>query len=221
MYSPFRHTDSIFRKKRPIHLTFFLTRRCNAKCPFCFYLKADDTIPHHGTELSMDEIEKISGSMGTLLWLAFSGGEIYLRDDLVDISRIFYRNNKPAIMLFPTNGLLPELISERTEQILRQCSNSIIAVKLSMDGSTGSRHLRNTPAVWKKPSPITCSRGFSTSTRTLSSASIRYLFGKPDKMDEIIDYVNKMESIKTHKSLRGNLSAGVLKRSITGSTVMR
>ena len=100
MYSPFRHINSIFWKKRPIHLTFFLTRRCNAKCPFCFYLKTDTNSVIQNTELSLDEIEKISGSMDLLLWLAFSGGEIYLREDLVEISRIFYRNNKPAVMLF-------------------------------------------------------------------------------------------------------------------------
>ena len=211
MYSPFRHTDSIFRKKRPIHLTFFLTRRCNAKCPFCFYLKADETIPLHGAELSLDEIEKISGSVGTLLWLAFSGGEIYLRDDLVDISRIFYRNNKPAIMLFPTNGLLPELIRERTEQILRQCSNSVIAVKLSMDGLHRDHDmLRNTPGSFEKTmSTYHLLKGlldiypnFELGINTVFCSE------NQDKMDEIIDYVNSLESIKTHtiSLVRGNLS---------------
>ena len=69
--------------------------------------------------MSLDEIQKISKSLDSLLWLAFSGGEIYLRDDLVEISKVFYRNNRPAIMLYPTNGLLPELIRDRTEEILQ------------------------------------------------------------------------------------------------------
>jgi MoaA/NifB/PqqE/SkfB family radical SAM enzyme len=146
MYSPFRHAGSALWKRRPIHLTFFLTRRCNAKCPFCFYLKTDTVTANQDSELSLEEIEKISGSMGTLLWLAFSGGEIYLRDDLVEISGIFYRNNRPAIILYPTNGLLPELIRSRTEQILKQSPRSIIAVKLSMDGLFEEHdRLRNTP----------------------------------------------------------------------------
>src|SRR5271169_6423133 len=98
MYSPVRHIGQIFRKTRPIHLTFFLTRRCNAQCPFCFYLKSKEG-GNPAAELTLDEIEKISGSFGSLLWLAFSGGEIYLRDDLVEISRLFYSNNRPAIML--------------------------------------------------------------------------------------------------------------------------
>ena len=89
--------------------------------------------------------------MGPLLWLAFSGGEIFLRDDLVEISRIFYGNNRPAVMLFPTNGLLPELIRDRTEQVLKQCPQSIIAVKLSMDGLYQDHDtLRNTPGSFRK-----------------------------------------------------------------------
>ncbi|MDH4233151.1 MAG: radical SAM protein [Nitrospirota bacterium] len=211
MYSPFRHADSIFRKKRPIHLTFFLTRRCNAKCPFCFYLRADEDTPHPASELSSDEIEKISGSVGTLLWLAFSGGEIFLREDLVDISRIFYRNNKPAIMLFPTNGLLPELIKERTEQILRQCGKSVIAVKLSMDGLRNDHDvLRNTPGSFEKTMAtyhllkglLDIYPNFELGINTVFCSE------NQDKMDEIIDYVNGMESIKTHtiSMVRGNLS---------------
>ena len=54
-------------------------------------------------------------------------------------------------MLFPTNGLLPELIKDRTEQILKQCPKSIIAVKLSMDGLSHEHDaLRNSPGSFEK-----------------------------------------------------------------------
>ena len=123
MFTPLRHINSIFLKTRPIHLTFFVTRKCNSKCPFCFYLKSSES-KVSAEELSLDEIQKVSKSLGSLLWLAFSGGEIYLRDDLVEISKVFYKNNRPAIMLYPTNGLLPELIRDRTEEILIHCKKA-------------------------------------------------------------------------------------------------
>ena len=129
-----RHVSSILWKRRPIHLTFFLTRKCNAHCPFCFYLKSPDNPKTVAPELSFDEIERISKSMGRLLWLAFSGGEVYLRKDLVQISKVFYQQNRPAVMLFPSNGMLPDLIRERTEQIVAHCRDSIVVVKLSLDG---------------------------------------------------------------------------------------
>ena len=141
-----RHAGSVLWKPRPVHLTFFLTRKCNARCPFCFYLQNADTPQTTVPELSLDEIERISRSMGRLLWLAFSGGEVYLRKDLVEISKLFYDRNKPAIMLFPSNGLLPDLIRDQTERITAHCRSSVIVVKLSLDG-VGADHdtLRNTP----------------------------------------------------------------------------
>ena len=51
-----RHLDSIAWKRRPIHLTFFVTRRCNARCPFCFYLQGADAAEADGTELSLEEM---------------------------------------------------------------------------------------------------------------------------------------------------------------------
>ena len=211
MYSPFRHINSIFRKKKPIHLTFFLTRRCNAKCPFCFYLKTDMPAVKQDAELSLDEIEKISGSMGPLLWLAFSGGEIYLREDLVEISRIFYRNNKPALMLFPTNGLLPEVIKDRTEQILKQCPDSIIAVKLSMDGLYHEHDaLRNTPGSFEKTmATYNLLKGLLSKYPNFElGINTVFCSENQEKMDEIIDFANSIKGIKTHtiSLIRGNLS---------------
>jgi len=74
-------------ERRPIHLTFFVTRRCNSKCPFCFYLKGNIS-PDVRPELSLDEIEKISASMGDLLWLSFSGGEFILGTTFLKSARL-------------------------------------------------------------------------------------------------------------------------------------
>ncbi len=211
MYSPSRHIGSVLRKKNPIHLTFFLTRRCNAQCPFCFYLKAESQSTQQHPELSLSEIEKLSGSLGPLLWLAFSGGEIYLRNDLAEISRIFYRNNKPAIMLFPTNGLLPDLILDRTEQILKQCPNSIITVKLSLDGlSEDHDTLRNTPGSFAKTmETYELLKGLPALYPNFElGVNTVFCSENQGSMDKIIDFVITMEQIKTHtiSLIRGNLS---------------
>ncbi len=209
MHSPFRHIPSIIAKRRPIHLTFFVTRRCNSRCPFCFYLQTAQERPA-AEELSLAEIEKISTSFGSLLWLAFSGGEIFLRDDLPEISRLFYRQNRPAIMLFPTNGLLPELISGRMEEILRSCPESIVTVKLSLDG-IGEEHdrMRNTPGAFRKTME-TLERlrpllerfpNFELGVNTVFCSE------NQDRMDSIIDFIGELDGIRTHtiSLVRGNL----------------
>ncbi|HXW69799.1 MAG TPA: radical SAM protein [Dissulfurispiraceae bacterium] len=217
MYSPARHIGQIFRKTRPIHLTFFLTRRCNANCPFCFYLRGRRrSTDYSAAELTFGEIEKISRSMGSLLWLAFSGGEIYLRDDLVEISNVFYNNNRPAIMLYPTNGLLPYVIRSKTEQILKFCKKSIIAVKLSVDGLDGAHDaLRNTPGSFEKTMEtyrvlaelVDAYPNFELGVNTV------FCSGNQHAMDGIIDFVKELNQIRTHtiSLVRGDLVNGQYK----------
>lgn len=210
MYSPLRHIISLFSKRQPIQLSFFLTRRCNARCPYCFYLENNDQDQGEGEELSLEEIQRISQSMGKLLWLAFSGGEIYLRKDLVDISRLFYKQNKPVIMLYPTNGLMPELIRQRTEQILSHCPNSVIAVKLSID-ELGEQHdrLRNTPHSFEKTLKTCRLLGPLLERFPNFELGVNTVFcsGNQDNMDAIIDFVGGLEYVNTHtiSMVRGNL----------------
>lgn len=217
MYSPFLYAGSVFRKKRPIHLTFFLTRRCNSNCPYCFYLRGGIQPENALGELTLDEIRQISSSFGNLLWLAFSGGEIYLRNDLVEISRTFYRNNRPSVMLFPTNGMLPGVIREKTEEILGSCPESIVTVKLSLDG-TGRDHdlIRRTPGSFEKTMKtyellgelLSRYRNFELGVNTVFSAE------NQDRMDAIIGFVKGMKNIRTHtiSLVRGDLADDSFKK---------
>ena len=199
MHSKLRFLPDIVLKHRPIHLTLFVSRKCNARCPFCFYVnnrQSEDT-----PELSLDEIERLSNSLGDLLWLSLSGGEVFLRDDIVGICEAFYRNNRPSIILLSTNGLLPERIREGTERILRACPDSTVAVKLSLDG-LGQRHdeLRGLPGSFEK---------FNETYEGLKNLSGRFknfelgvntvfCASNQDRMDEIMDFVSGLQGVRTH-----------------------
>lgn len=211
MFSLLRHAGSILWKRRPIQLTFFVTRKCNARCPFCFYLQSADHPEDGAGELSLDEIGKISRSLGRLLWLAFSGGEVYLRKDLVEISRIFHAQNRPAVMLYPTNGLTPELIRDCTEQILKHCPESVVVVKLSLDGlSAAHDELRQTPGGFDKVMRSYRLLGELLDRYPNFELGINTVFcsGNQDRMDEIIEFVQGLERVKTHtiSLVRGNLA---------------
>jgi radical SAM protein with 4Fe4S-binding SPASM domain len=210
MSSLVRHAGSILWKRRPVHLTFFLTRKCNAHCPFCFYLKSPDNPKSAAPELSLDEIDRISRSLGRLLWLAFSGGEVYLRKDLVEISKLFYDRNRPAVMLYPSNGMLPDLIRDRTEQIVAHCRNSVVVVKLSLDGvGTDHDRLRNTRDNFDKMMQtyallqglLDAYPNFELGFNTVLTAQ------NQDKADAIIDFVGGLDERTTHtiSMVRGNL----------------
>jgi len=211
MYSPLRHIGSMFSKEQAVQLTFFVTRKCNARCPFCFYVDNTSNTETSEAELSLDEIKKISSSLGKLLWLAFSGGEPYLRKDLVEISKVFYEQNKPVIMLFPTNGLMSDLIKDKTEQILKYCKNSVVTVKLSLDGLHGDHDaLRDTPGCFDKTMKTYQLLGELLERHANFELGINTVFcsENQDKMDEIIDFVQGMTNVKTHtiSMVRGNLT---------------
>lgn len=212
MHSPFLHAGSIFWKRKPIHLTFFVTRKCNLECPYCFYLKsAGDGTPGAPDELSLDEIGRISASLGRMLWIAFSGGEPYLRDDLAEIVRVFYRQNAPAIMLLPTNGSLPDLIERRTEEILRECGNAVVVVKLSLDG-IGESHdaLRRGRDSFEKTMETYSRLGRLFARHPNFELGINTVFSaaNEDRMDEIIEFVRGLDHVRTHtiSMVRGDLA---------------
>jgi len=216
-FSPFRHLDSIIWKNRPIQFTFFLTRRCNAKCPFCFYISKQDTAVSAASELSLAEIEKIAPQLGTLLWLAFSGGEIFLRSDLVEITRLFYRINRPAIILLPTNGLLTDTIYRSVETILKACPESSIVVKLSLDGPEALHdELRGVSGAYQK-TLMTCEAlGGLVDKYANFELGINTVFcqANQDSIDEVIDLVQRLPHIKTHtvSLIRGEVFRDDLKQ---------
>ncbi len=217
MYSPIRYAGYNFWKKRPVQLTFFVTARCNSSCPFCFYLRRKGKEKNAAPELSLDEIGKISRSLGSLLWVLFSGGEIYLREDLVEISKILYENNKPAILTYPTNGLLPELIREKTEEILKHCKKSVVAVKLSLDGLYDAHDsLRGAPGNFEKVMQSYEMLGELLDKYPNFELGINTVFCSVNQnnMEEIIEFVNRMDRIKTHtmSMIRGDLEDNSFKK---------
>jgi radical SAM protein with 4Fe4S-binding SPASM domain len=215
-YSPFRHLDSIVWKRSPIQLTFFLTKRCNARCPFCFYVTHEEK--NSGSdELTVSEIQKLSKKLGNLLWLAFSGGEIFLRTDLVEITRIFYKNNRPAIILLPTNGLLTDIIYEKVEAIVKECPKSTIVVKLSLDGPEAVHDkLRGVDGSYQKTLKTCKALGGLLDRHANFELGINTVFcqANQDYVEETIDLVSTMEQVKTHtvSLIRGDVSQEDLKK---------
>ena len=215
-YSPFRHLGSVLWKRSPLHLTFFVTRRCNARCPFCFYLSSRNEAARQERELTVDEISRLSASLGNLLWLAFSGGEIFLRPDLVEMTRIFYRQNRPAIILLPTNGLKTDTIREYTEKILQQCPKSTIVVKLSLDGPEPIHdRIRDVAGSYRKTMATYESLAELLAPYPNFELGINSVFcaANQDVMDDLIDRVAKLPHIKTHtiSLIRGAVADDTLK----------
>ena len=119
---------SLFRTPRI--LTLSVTSQCNAKCGHCFFWqdlnKPDD--------LSFEEIQELSISLGKLDKLLITGGEPFLHRDLPEICGLFFRNNDLTMVSIPTNGLLPDRIEKQVRRLLVIADGRTVNISFSLDG---------------------------------------------------------------------------------------
>jgi len=139
---------SLLKRNKPLFGLFFqITDRCNSRCLMCFNWKKINKIEN---ELSLNEIEKITKTIGYIPSLTIGGGEPFLRDDLVEICQIFSRNNQINRISIPTNCLLPNKIVDSVEKILGSCKLRL-AIILSLDGIRETHdHIRGIKGNFKK-----------------------------------------------------------------------
>jgi radical SAM protein with 4Fe4S-binding SPASM domain len=99
------YVDQLERKMlpggRPISGQIDLTYRCNLKCQHCFIAQEKDK-----KELTFEEVISIINKIheAGCLWLSFSGGEVFLRKDFLDIYT--YARKKGFLITILTNGTL-------------------------------------------------------------------------------------------------------------------
>ena len=132
IYAVARRTGRL--RPPPLTLTFSVSYRCNARCLTCNVWKkrVDD--------LSLDEYARIFTRLGSsLYWVTFSGGEPFLRPDLIDIVTACYDRCRPAIITIPTNGLLRKRVVDGVARLSRHARDSKIVINFSLDG-IGARH---------------------------------------------------------------------------------
>lgn len=116
--------------KRRLHtIVLFITSRCNARCRGCFYWKSLNK-----DELSLKEMERIFKGIPKLETVLFSGGEPFLREDIVEIVRLLVKTNKVKTIGIPTNGFLTKTIVKNVRRILREFPKLNLGIYISMDG---------------------------------------------------------------------------------------
>jgi radical SAM protein with 4Fe4S-binding SPASM domain len=131
---------------RPMALIYFVTKRCNAFCAHCFYWESlNERDPN---ELGIDELEKISADIGSLLYLRLSGGEPFLRKDIFDLVNTFVKNCSPAYVGIPTNGFFTDRIIDFASRAKELDTRVEIGISIDDMGEHHDR-LRSSPNAFK------------------------------------------------------------------------
>jgi AdoMet-dependent heme synthase len=123
-----------FVSSSPAQVVLFVTKRCNAHCKFCFYP------PEKTPEFNLQEIEKLSITIGDIHWLLIGGGEPFLRADLADICILFHKNAKVRYMQIPSNGSMPDRIEAVVRKVCAACPDLEFVVTISIDDNIPEKH---------------------------------------------------------------------------------
>ncbi len=142
--------NSFFNLNQVSYLILYVTNRCNFRCDFCFY-HAEIEKGRKADELTLDEIRRISEKIGPLIQLSLTGGEPFIREDLVEICGFFIRNSYVKYITIPTNATLTDKIVAYLEDILPKYPDTYFRIAFSIDGIEEQHDLvRSTPGAYEK-----------------------------------------------------------------------
>lgn len=115
----------------PYKITFAVTYRCNLRCEMCLIWKGRSS-----EELRLSEIEEFFCRNNSFSWIALTGGEPFMREDIHLISKaIFERCRSLYALQITTNGTLTERIIPAIEDIVRNKPKRLrVFINVSIDG---------------------------------------------------------------------------------------
>ena len=115
---------------KPYKLTFSITYSCQSRCLTCNIWQIRPT-----GELDLREIEEFSRKNSYFKWIEITGGEPFLRPDVVDIVRAFKDNSKGLYLLtMPTNSLCNhDMVVRKIKEIL-ELGIPKVSITISLDG---------------------------------------------------------------------------------------
>jgi len=118
----------------PLNFTLSLLYACNSRCKTCNVYERKVKI------FSVEEYDRFLSTVGRVpYWFTLSGGEPFIRKDIVDIVKVVYERCRPKIINIPHNGTFPDTTAGRVEQMARACPESEIIINVSLD-ELGPKH---------------------------------------------------------------------------------
>jgi MoaA/NifB/PqqE/SkfB family radical SAM enzyme len=181
----------IFRSK-PLALNYFVTSSCNGRCRHCFY----DTNTDGPKELDISEIERFAKSLDSLLYLNITGGEPFMRKDLIEIADIFYRYTAPRKITVTTNGFFMEEAVRFAAAAVR-FNDTIVELNISIDALDAAHDaIRGVDGIFEKAiDTYKKIRESGISSNSNSSSNVRvgfiltFMRSNADSLEKTIEYL--------------------------------
>jgi MoaA/NifB/PqqE/SkfB family radical SAM enzyme len=128
----------------PLNFTFSVTNVCQSKCRTCNIWEIYKKNPEkRQEELKIEEIERIFRSMGHVYIFNVSGGEPFLRPDIVGIIELACKYLTPGVIHIPTNAIAIDkteiLVVEILKSVQDIAPSTQVTIKPSLD-HIGEKH---------------------------------------------------------------------------------
>lgn len=137
-------------RRHPVSLVHFVTRRCNARCSFCF-IDFDEPAAK-SAELTAAEIDAVTKTLGPNLFnVNLTGGEPFLRSDLIDIARSYFRNTGVQSIYITSNGGFPDRVLRFARAVASEFPDRKLIISISVDGFPDEHdRIRKVPGLFDK-----------------------------------------------------------------------
>ncbi|MGD0728675.1 MAG: radical SAM protein [Candidatus Micrarchaeaceae archaeon] len=115
---------------QPYKLNYCITYVCQSRCITCniWQMKPKG-------EMTIDEVREFVKANPYFKWVELTGGEPFLRSDIVEIAKTFKENSKGLyILTMPTNSLCNQDMVERKLREILALGIPRVAVTVSLDG---------------------------------------------------------------------------------------
>lgn len=111
---------------KPIDAVVAITYKCNARCTMCDIWKIRD----HKNDINLDMFKKLPKS---LKYINISGGEPFLRRDIVDICETVSNQCPDAKLIISSNGFATPMIVSEMKKIHKKLGKKV-GIAFSIDG---------------------------------------------------------------------------------------
>ncbi len=119
---------------RPSWCTYLVCYRCNARCQMC-----DSWRVRPGDEMTPPQVASVFKKIGRLDVVRLTGGEPFLRTDMLEIAEAVRAESRPFVIHITTNGSFPDRIVDFVRRFSRP---RMLRFMVSFDGMS-EEHDRN------------------------------------------------------------------------------
>jgi MoaA/NifB/PqqE/SkfB family radical SAM enzyme len=120
----------------PFAAAYSVTHRCNSRCATC------GVAGGLTRELDTGEWRRVFDSLGRApRWITVTGGEPFMRDDILELCRAMAARANPAIFTIATNGFFTGRIAPAAGRLAKEFPQTDFFLNISLDG-IGAAHDR-------------------------------------------------------------------------------